>query len=222
MSVTNLNSLVQEMVDDLIKKILRSPNFDYSRDLYDIDALMPRGVSDLNAVFDNFQKIRSRLSPTGRRCVLNRMVNVYLETKKVPTKNEMENIILNCQNGAGSSKRSLSEAFDEEDKKEKEKDPADKPFRDKNIKEILAEMPECVICLESLTNGYPICMLEPCKHILHYDCSNKMKYDNCPICRTDIIRRFVIGPELLNFGKAKRKMGLREINKLISSVKNIK
>ena len=58
MSVTNLNSLVQEMVNELIKKILRSPNFDYTRDLYDINALMPRGVSDLNVVFDNFQKIR--------------------------------------------------------------------------------------------------------------------------------------------------------------------
>ena len=167
MSVTNLNSLVQEMVDDLIKKILRSPNFDYSRDLYDIDALMPRGVSDLNAVFDNFQKIRSRLSPTGRRCVLNRMVNVYLETKKVPTKNEIENIILNCQNGAGSSKRSLSEAFEKETE---EKEPKKKSFRDYTVKEILDSSPECVICLESLTNGYPVCMLGPCKHILHYFC----------------------------------------------------
>jgi len=218
MSVQNLNELVREMLETLIKKIIRSPNFDYTRDLYDIDALMPRGVSDLNVIFDNFQNVRSRLNPTERRCVLNRMVDVYLETKKVLTSSEIENIIVNCQNGAGPSKRNLSEAFEKETE---EKEPKKRSFRDYTVKEILESSPECAICLESLRNGYPICMLGPCKHILHYFCYRKLQKESCPICRRDIIETKVLGPELLYFGKVK-KISLKEINKLISSVKNIK
>jgi len=217
MSVSTLNSLMQEMLETLVKKVVRNSNFDYTRDLYDIDALIPGGV--LSTVFDNFQKVRSRLNPNERRCVLNRMVDIYLETKVVTTNTELENIIVNCRNGAGPSKtkRSLSEAFDEV----KSPETKFKKFKDKNVKELIDDNPDCVICLESLRNGDDVCMLDPCRHLLHCSCSRKMIYDDCPICKTEIIERNLIKPEFLQFGKRK-KLGLKEINKLISSVKNIK